>query len=61
MQATAHHLDEVTSSPEIGETLRHIESTSLHIDRVTADAEYGIPPMLRELRETVARTTAALQ
>ncbi|MBW4025180.1 MAG: MCE family protein [Proteobacteria bacterium] len=58
---TTTRLAVLTSSPELGDTLQHVDHTSLHLDRMTADMEYRIPAMLTQLRQALEQTTAALR
>jgi paraquat-inducible protein B len=51
---------QVMQSRDLHNTLRHIEHTSLHLDRVTRQAEHAVPRIMTQLRHTVASAETAL-
>jgi len=51
---------QVMQSRDLHDTLRHVEHTSLHLDRATAEVQRWVPRLLDQLRHSVATAEEAL-
>jgi paraquat-inducible protein B len=61
VQSVLRHLDTVTGGPELGHAVKELDRTLTNLDRVSAELEPQIKPLMAALRETADATQHTLQ
>ena len=61
LQNTLHHIDEVTTGPALGNSLRNLDATLGHLEKITRDVQPQIKPLVASLRATADAAQAAAQ
>lgn len=56
----SQHIAGLTGSPELRDTLHHIDRATANLQRVSKEARMQLPPALAELRRTVTEAQASL-
>jgi paraquat-inducible protein B len=57
----SQHIAGLTGSPELTDTLHHIDRATANLQRVSKEARMQLPPALAELRHTVSEAQASLE
>ena len=52
LQGITHHLDQIIGAPELKDSLLHLRSTLAEVDRMLADAQPQVGPLLKKLNDT---------
>jgi paraquat-inducible protein B len=60
-QSVLHHIDAVTTSPELVHAIKEFDLTLTHLDQITAEVEPQIKPLMAALRETAEAAQRTLQ
>ena len=61
LQNTLHHIDEVTTGPALGNSLRNLDATLGHLEQITSDVQPQIKPLVASLRATADAAQTAAQ
>jgi len=56
-----HHVDAVTAGPELGHAIKELNRTLTNLDRLTAEIQPQIKPLMDSLRETADAAQRTLQ
>ena len=61
LQNTLHHIDAVTTGPELGNSLKNLDATLGHLEQITRDVQPQIKPLLASLKATADAAQSAAQ
>jgi paraquat-inducible protein B len=61
VKSVMYHIDSVTAGPELGHAIKELDRTFTNLDRITADVQPQIKPLIDSLRETADAAQQALQ
>jgi paraquat-inducible protein B len=61
LQNTLHHLDEATAGPALGDAIKNLDATLIHLNQITHDLQPEIKPLIASLRATADAAQAAAQ
>jgi paraquat-inducible protein B len=55
------HIDRATAGPELAHAVKELDRTLTHLDKITADAEPQIQPLIKSLRDSAAAAQRTLE
>jgi paraquat-inducible protein B len=55
------HIDRATAGPELSHAIKELDRTLTHLDKITADAEPQIQPLIKSLRDSAAAAERTLE
>ena len=61
VKSMVHHVDAVTAGPELGHAIKELDRTLTNLDRLTAEIQPQIKPLIDSLRETADAAQRTLQ
>jgi paraquat-inducible protein B len=61
VKSVMYHIDSVTAGPELGHAIKELDRTFTNLDRITADVQPQIKPLIDSLRETADAAQQTLQ
>ncbi|MGA8707506.1 MAG: MlaD family protein [Steroidobacteraceae bacterium] len=61
VQSVLHHVDSATAGPELGHSIKELDATLTHLDRVSAEIEPQVQPLMASLRQAADAAQRTLQ